>query len=180
MLTIAVPTEEAYDQANSEFVKSGFIMLELEHSLVSLSKWESKFEKPFLSTEDKTNEETLWYVKAMTLTPNVPDGVYNNLSKENIDQVVGYINAAMTATTITDLSPQRRSREIITAEIIYYWMVALQIPFECQYWHLNRLITLVRVINLKNSPSKNMDRRSALQQQRELNRQRLAAAKTRG
>lgn len=180
MLTIQVPTDEAYDQENGKFVPSGYVTLELEHSLVSLSKWESKFEKPFLGTDEKTTEETLWYVKAMTLTPNVPDAIYTKMNKENIDAVSDYINAKMTATTITDLSPQRRGQEIITAEIIYYWMVALQIPFECQFWHLNRLITLVRVINLKNAPSKNMDRRSAAQQQRALNEQRRAAMKARG
>lgn len=183
MFTISVPTEESYDQENGKFVPSGFVALDLEHSLVSLSKWEAKFEKPFLATEEKTTEESIWYIKAMCLTPNVPDEVFLKLSKENIDAVAGYINAKMTATTITDLSPRRRrGQEIITAEIIYYWMVALQIPFECQYWHLNRLITLVRVCNLKNAPDKSnqMDRRSAAQQQRALNAERRAAARTRG
>lgn len=180
MLKISVATAEAYDQEHGKFVPSSFVTLELEHSLVSLSKWESKFEKPFLGTDDKTTEETIWYVKAMCLTPDVPDEVFLKLDQANIRAVSDYIAAKMTATTITDLSPQRHSREIVTAEIMYYWMVALQIPFECQYWHLNRLITLVRVINLKNAPSKSMDRRSAMQQQRSLNAQRRAAAKTLG
>lgn len=180
MLTLKVPVVEAFDEATKKIVVSEYFLLELEHSLASLSRWEQKFEKPFLGTDEKSSEETLWYIKAMTLTPNVPDALYSRLTTENLKAVTEYINAKMTATTITEHGPRRPSREVITAEIIYYWMVSLNIPFECQYWHLNKLITLVRVCNLKNAPAKPMNRKSAAQQQRALNAQRRAQHGTRG
>lgn len=171
---------EAYNEETGEFVASEYFTLELEHSLTSLSKWEEKYEKPFLGDQDKSTEEILGYIVCMTLTENVPAKVYLNLSAENITQVNRHINAKMTATTIHELDRQTRGREVITAEIIYYWMVALQIPFECQHWHLNKLITLVRVINLKNAPPKKVGRKTAAQQQRDLNAARRAKFGTSG
>lgn len=180
MLKVEVPITEAFDEETKQFVPDKVFVLELEHSLASLSKWEAKFEKPFLDTKEKTNEETLWYIRAMTITPDVPLQIYNMLGNENLSEINEYINAKMTATTIHDRAPRRPSREIITAEIIYHWMVEYGIPFECQHWHLNRLITLVQVCNLKNSPSKKMNRTSAAQQQRALNAQRRAQYGTQG
>ncbi|MFL6416839.1 MAG: hypothetical protein ACJ74Y_14340 [Bryobacteraceae bacterium] len=179
MLRLRVVMDEAFDEATSEFVPSEVFVLDLEHSLASLSKWESKFEKPFLGKNEKTDEETLWYVRAMTLTLDVPDIVYARLSSLNLTDINEYINAKMTATTITERD-QRPNNEIITAEIIYHWMVTYQIPFECEHWHLNRLITLVRVCNHKSAPPKKMSRAEAARQQRELNAQRRANLRTRG
>lgn len=140
---------EGWDNEKQEFVEPKTQVLQLEHSLVSLSKWESKWHKPFLSKGDMTYEETLDYIKFMTLSENVDDDVYEHLTAVNIEQIKQYINDPMTATTFSKDENTKRNREIITAEIIYHWMIDLGIPFECENWHLNRLITLVRVRSAK-------------------------------
>lgn len=160
MLRLVVQlSPEGWDEQKEEFVEAKTQVLQLEHSLVSLSKWESKWCKPFLSDNNKTEEELLDYIKFMTLTQNVDPEVYSHLSRENYQQINDYINAPMTATTFSENKNGKRNREVITSELIYYWMVALQIPFECQKWHLNRLITLVRVCNIKNEPPKKRSKR---------------------
>jgi hypothetical protein len=178
MLTLLVPVgTESYNEATSEFVNSEYYPLELEHSLVSLSKWESHFEKPFLNDQEKTTEETLWYVSAMILDENPPAGILGKLSDENFKEVNEYIGKKMTATWFS--GKKGPSREVITAEIIYYWMITLQIPFECQYWHLSRLMTLIQVINDKNNPKK-MTPDEIRKRQREINAARRRQHNTKG
>jgi hypothetical protein len=180
MLRITVPGVEHFDDSTQEFITRGDVVLELEHSLASLSKWESKYEKPFLGDSEKTMEEILGYIKAMTLTPEVPEEVFHKLSEENFTAINEYIDAKMSATWFHDAQPAPRSRDIITAEIIYYWMITFQIPFECESWHLNRLFTLIRVCNIKQSKPKKMSRSEMAARNRELNAQRKSQLGTRG
>lgn len=180
MLRITIPACEQWDEAKQEFIYSKERRLQLEHSLVSLSKWESKWKKAFLSKQEKTTEETIDYVRCMTITQNVDPSVYDRLTRENIIQVNEYISAPMTATTFRDTDPKSGNGEVVTAEVIYYWMIALNIPFECQKWHLNRLLTLVKVCNIKNSPPKKMSKSEVMKQNAALNAARKKKLNTKG
>lgn len=183
MLTIhvAIGEEQVLEKDNEVlFIDPETTSLDLEHSLVSLSKWEAKWEKPFLSSVEKTDEETFDYIYSMILTPNVPRDFLNLLSNDNIREINEYINKKMTATWFSNEEKPKQSSQTITSELIYSWMVALQIPIECEVWHLNRLITLVRIINQQNQPKKKMTRAEALAQQREMNAKRRAELGTSG
>ena len=169
MLRITIPSAELWDANKQEFVYTKEQTLLLEHSLVSLSKWESKWCKPFLTNGTKTVEETIDYVRCMTLTQNVDPDVYRYLTNENVEQINKYIEAPMTATWFAEDPTAKPNREVITAELIYYWMIALQIPFECQKWHLNKLFTLIRVCNIKNQPPKKMSKRDIASRNAALN-----------
>lgn len=179
MLTIKIPDREWFNDATQEFITVKGTTLQLEHSLVSLSKWEAKWNIPFLSKDEKTLEQTLDYIRCMTITQNVNPMVYEQLSDENIEQINNYINASMTATTFNNLN-SKPSREIITSELIYYWMIALNIPMECQKWHLNRLLTLIRVCNAKNAPPKKMSARDIMSRNSALNAARRKKYNTKG
>ena len=180
MLIITVPAFELWDEKNEKFVNIKECTLQLEHSLISLSKWESKWCKPFLFTKEKTEEETLDYVRCMTLTSRVSPEVYYGLTSENIKAINRYIEAPMTATCFGADRNGRGNREIVTSELIYYWMIALNIPFECQKWHLNRLLTLIRVCNIKNQPAKKMSRREIMSRNAALNAARRKQLGTNG
>lgn len=180
MLQVTIPASEYFDEKTGEFHSVKETTLQLEHSLVSVSKWESKWQKPFFATTEKTVEECIDYVRCMTITQHVDPSVYSFLNEKIFREINAYIEAPMTATTFSDRENKQFSREVITAEIIYYWMVALNIPFECQKWHLNKLITLVRVCNVKNSPQKKMTKREMAERNRTLNAARRAKAHSRG
>lgn len=180
MLQITVPSCEVYDERTNEFHYIKGETLQLEHSLVSLAKWESKWNKPFLDKKEKTREECLDYIRCMTVTKNVNPMVYRLLTEEQIQAINQYIEAPMTATWFRNENDKRFDNRAVTAEVIYYWMIALQIPFECQKWHLNRLMTLIRVCNAKNAPSKKRSNREIQAERRALNEARKRRYNTSG
>jgi len=171
MLKIVVPKSEQFNSNDNTFVYIDETVLSLEHSLVSISKWESKWHKPFISKEKKSTEETIDYIKCMTLTQNVNPNVYYAIPNDLIEKIGDYIDNPMTATKFYDQNG-KQSNEIITSEVIYYWMVTLGIPFECQKWHLNRLLTLIRVCNEKNKPPKKLSKSELYARNIRLNAQR--------
>ena len=169
MLTIKIPAMEQWDELTETFVSTKEQTLQLEHSLVSISKWEAKWCKPFLDNlVEKTVEEEIDYIKCMTLTQNIDPNVYRNLTNDNLNEIHKYIESPMSATII----PKQNKggiREIITSEIIYYWMISLNIPFECQKWHINRLIKLIEVCNIKNQSPKKMSKRDIMSRNAAIN-----------
>lgn len=180
MLQITIPSVELWDESKQEFINTKEHTLQLEHSLISLSKWESKWNKAFLGKSEKTLEETVDYVKCMTLTQNVDPKVYGYLTSENIDEINRYIEAPMTATYFMEEENKKPNREVVTAELIYYWMISLNIPFECQKWHLNRLLALIKVCNIKNSPPKQISKGDLMRRNSKLNAARRAKHHTKG
>lgn len=176
------PLELGYDPKTREFIYSHSkeVTLTLEHSLVSLSKWESKWKTPFLTKNELTREETLDYIRCMTITQNVDPKVYNGIDESIIRKVNDYIKDPMTATWFAKEENKKHQSVIITSERIYYWMIALQIPPEYQKWHLNRLITLIRVCEIENRPKKKMSRADTLAQYKALNAKRRNALRTKG
>jgi hypothetical protein len=180
MLKITIPAVEMWDETNECFISTKEYTLQLEHSLVSLSKWESKWCKPFMTKDAKTDEELIDYVRCMTLTQNVPDEAYQMLTNENVQDILKYIDSPMTATTISDDKRSRPSRQIVTNELIYYWMTAYNIPFECQKWHLNRLMTLIRVCGVHQAPPKKQSKRDLMRRNTSMNAARKQRLGTRG
>lgn len=181
MLQITIPiSPEGWDESKQEFVEPKCKTLQLEHSLVSISKWESKWKKAFLSKHEKTYEETIDYIKCMTLTQNVDPDVYNHLTEENMRQVNDYISDPMTASVVYEQESKGGSRDVVTSELIYYWMISLQIPVEFQKWHLNRLLSLIKVINAKNAPPKRRSPREIMQSNAAINAARRKKYNTKG
>lgn len=183
MLKITVPDWEDWNPITNKFITGRETTLTLEHSLVSVSKWESKYHKAFLSKDPKTDEEMLYYIQCMTITnPNkeIGEEVYRHLTAENRKAIENYIGDPMTATTINSRNRKQNGRGVITSELIYYWMTALNIPFECQRWHLNRLMTLIEVAAIKNQPSKKMGKKDIAAQNRSLNAARRNRMNSRG
>lgn len=188
MLEIIIPEQhyEIFDDDKNIFLPTIDIKetkIQLEHSLISLKKWEEKWHKPFLKDDDKSYDETIDYIRCMTLTHNIDPMVYKYIPQDVANQVIEYIKNPMTATWFKDntlIGAQKSSREIITAEIIYYWMVALNIPSEYQKWHLNQLLTLIKVVSIKNGKPEKVDKMTAAKQRAELNAQRRKKFNTTG
>lgn len=180
MLQIVIPALEYWDEKKEMFVSEEEQVLQLEHSLISLSKWESKWCKSFLSTKELSREENMDYIRCMTITKNVSPDTYRRLTDQHIDQINEYIKAPMTATTFREGRGAKGRKRIITAELIYYWMVTFNIPVEFQKWHLNRLLTLIRVCEIENSPKKKQSANDILRENAALNAARKAQLKTKG
>ncbi len=185
MLQMIIPDKEVFNEKTEEFEIIKGCKLEMEHSLLSISKWESKWNKPFFSNksilQEKTKKEILDYIRCMTLTKNVDSNVYNTLTNNEIKKIEQYISAPMTATTFSN---ERKGKggngETITSELIYYWMIAFNIPQEYQKWHINRLLTLIRICEIKNAPPKKMSRSEIMSRNRALNEARKSKYHTRG
>lgn len=171
MLKLNIQSVEFYDDLLGEFVTLPGLNLILEHSLHTISKWESRWLKPFMSNTQKTDDELLDYILCMDTTNTLSMDTIQNISQVDLGRIMTYINSSMTATTFNG-GDKGKSREIITSELIYYWMITLQVPLECEHWHLNRLMTLIKICNIKNSPNNKQSMQTTLSQQKELNRQR--------
>lgn len=172
MLQITIPEKELWNEKIEEFVHFNGCTIQMEHSLLSISKWESKWHKSFLSNRDRTNDEMLDYFRCMTVTQNVPAIAYHCLTQKNIANIIEYMKEPMTATTFSKQEGEKKNREIITAELIYYWMTVYNIPFECQKWHINKLMTLIKVCNVKSAPPKKMSQNEILKRNHALNKSR--------
>lgn len=180
MFELTVPATEFFDESKNEFVTVKGTVLRLEHSLVSISKWESFWKIPFLSNTPKTVEQSVDYIRCMTINQNVDPRVYKMLKNEHITAINEYIGDNKTATTFNDAHSPNRSNEVVTSELIYFWMSQFNIPMECQKWHLSRLLTLIRIASIKNSPPKKMSKRAIMSQNKSLNAARRKKYNTRG
>lgn len=182
-ITITIPGIELFDEEQNKFLKTQERTIEIEHSLVSLSKWEQKWKIPFLSNKKITNEHLVDYIRCMCLTQDIPLEAFSALSYAPavFKEVNAYLADSMSATWFSEKNIGASSSEAVTSEVIYYWLVALTIPFETQYWHLNRLLTLIKVVYIKNDPKKKlMPLAEQQRQQRDLNAERRAARESKG
>jgi hypothetical protein len=173
MLSLVIKGVEVYDEKTQTFSNTDDVTIQLEHSLISISKWESKWEKPFLANKEKrTSVEILDYIRCMTIG-KVSDDVYNRLDQENIHTITQYMDRPMTATTVTEKDNKGKA-ETLTSELLYFYMISFNIPFECEKWPLNRLITLIRVCSVKNQKPEKMSKQDAIARHRQINKARRA------
>ena len=178
MLKLVIPDAELFNEDTQEFITIKHQVLALEHSLVSVSKWESKWRKSFFKSE-KTQEETIDYVRCMTKTQNVNPLIYHNIPQSVLEKIQEYIENPMSATRFSE-KDKPGGGETVTSELIYYWMIALNIPFECQKWHLNRLFTLIKICEIKSRGGKKMSVNEIQRQNAELNAARRNKLKSKG
>lgn len=180
MLTITILGDEHYNEVTNEFSHHGNVVLEFEHSLVSVSKWESKFIKPFLTDDPKTAEEMLYYIECMILTKDYPSNILDALTQTNVREINEYIASPQSGTVFKETKQYRKNPEQISAELIYYWLVAYKIPFECETWHLNRLFALIRICSIKNDTGNKKSPREQAQSNAQLNEERKRQFNTNG
>lgn len=180
MLEIKISDSEFFNEETNEFFIIHGGTLVLEHSLLSISKWESKFCKPFIIDSEHSYDEMIEYIKCMTINKNVDDRLYELIDTKTYNKIIEYINAPMTATVIKEVRSSTRSSSFITNEVIYYYMTALSIPFECEKWHFNRLLTLINVCSQKSAPPKKMSKDDVRNRYAELNAKRRAAMNSKG
>lgn len=180
MFTVVIPEREFFDETGSRFVKMEGGSFEIEHSLAAVAKWEARHGTPFFSMTDKTADESVDYIRCMTVTPDVNPDLYNRIDNELMAKINDYIATKQTATTIKMRAGLKKKSEIITAEVVYYWMITLGIPSEYDQWHMNRLFTLIEVFNDKSGPQKKMKQKDILAQNRALNEARKTKYKTKG
>ena len=186
-LTITIPQQELFDEVKQEFVNVPETTLTLEHSLLSISKWESKWHKPYLDNANLTNEELLDYIRCMVIIPShLSEEILYGITQDNVQAIVNYIQNPMTATTFNERADKNKKtgkQEIVTSELIYYWMIAFQIPVKFEQWHLNRLLTLVKICQIENDPDKNKKKKltkNDLMRRKEINAARRAALNSKG
>ena len=176
MVEIYIPKSQIIDEETGVvYTAEKDWKLALEHSLISVQKWEAKWHVAFLNKGTRTFEQTIDYLRCMTLTPNVPDEVYYCIPHTELKRVLEYVDDPMTATRINDgfdsgnSYGKKMGKDVITAEVIYNWMISLNIPTEYRKWHLNQLLTLIRVINAKNQPKKKRRMRDVLEEYKSIN-----------
>lgn len=180
MLEISINENELFDENTNRFIKIPQTRIELEHSLISISKWESQTHKRFFSTKDMTPEEKLQYIKCMTITKNVNPNAYYGLTRRDFKKISEYINDPMTATTFSKSNNQKPGSEQVSSELVYYWMTELNIPWEAEKWHINRLLTLIKVCSIKRQPPKKMSKADTLRHYDKLNASRRARMHSKG
>lgn len=181
MLTITVKAQELYDEVNNRFTTIEDTTLELEHSLYAISKWESKWKTPFLQNKEHSKQEVLSYIECMCMTPDIPHETFFGLTSSQVKEITDYINDPMSATTINNRQQGgNHTGEVVSSELIYYWMNEGGISMECEHWHLNRLMKLIEVTSIKRQPPKKMSRHEAMSRQSALNKARRARTGSRG
>lgn len=185
MLELYIPETELYDERAGIFINVKETLLRLEHSLVSISKWEAKWHKPFMHSSEKTREELIDYVRCMTLSQNVNPNVYLCITDDHLIQINDYIQDPMTATWFSDIQNGKQlgykySGQIVTSELVYFWMISYNIPVEFQKWHFNRLMTLIKVCDEKNKDPKKMSKKDIIERNKRLNEARRKASGSKG
>lgn len=179
MLDIIIPATEQFDERTMQFVETKEQKLTLEHSLISISKWEAKWKISYIDTKDKTRDQRLDYIRCMSLKGDISDDVLYSIAPQEMQKINNYINDSMSATVVKNTGGSA-SNQFTTSELIYSWMVGYQIPVEFEKWHLSRLLTLIKVISEENKPKKKMTPSEIAARNKALNAKNRAKYHSRG